>query len=358
MFRAMIEREKYYQAKFKFIPMKSRTKLVLLIRAQIKRNQYMEQRAKYFEGYNRQLVASYIYATIQRQDYYEKKLKFADTTVREIEGAKLADQEHYSDMLNCERAAEFASQEYMQELMKQEDDYAESLIVAAMQGQFDKMKLAQVNICEEKLSEARVSQSKVEKSADQIDDLDNIFENTVGKMLMNHMKQILADIETKWQQEFHPNNPAVKRIEWQESEGHRDEVDLLHPALIKCPLEHHYSGKPQAYVRAWREHLYGELAAIEMEALDGYEQEANREMEQMAQQTTPQRHPDHDDHSNSTRAPDEQHSSLDSATKEFLAVNLDCNVAPEEMKPEVAAALKRAVSKLIGINTLNVRLSI
>ena len=30
--------------------------------------------------------------------------------------------------------------------------------------------------------------------------------------------------------------------------------------------------------------MYGELAAIEMEALDGYEQEANREMEQMAQQ--------------------------------------------------------------------------
>ena len=118
-------------------------------------------------------------------------------------------------------------QEHMRELMKQEDDYAESLIVAAMQGQFDKHKLAQVAICEEKLSEARVSQSKVEKSADQIDDLDNIFENTVGKMLMNHMKQILADIETKWQQEFHPNNPAVKRIEWQESEGHRDEVSAF-----------------------------------------------------------------------------------------------------------------------------------
>ena len=90
--------------------MKARTKLVLLIRAQIKRNQYMEQRSKHFEGTNRQLVINYIYATIQRQDYYEKKLKFADSTIREIEGSKLEDQEHYSDMLNCERADELASQ--------------------------------------------------------------------------------------------------------------------------------------------------------------------------------------------------------------------------------------------------------
>lgn len=361
MLKAMCTRQKYYQAKFKYIPMKSRTKLVLLIRAQLKRKEYTTQRGKHFEGFNRQLAQSWIYATVQRQEFYEKKKRFADKMIRDIECAKLQKQQDFAEALNRERAEQEAARQAEAEQMAAEQAYARDLITAKQQALIDKAKQYEANICEEQYSLARVEIAKVESSSDKLDELDHVFDNTTGKMLMNHMKQVLAQIETQWQQKHFPNNPPVKRVEWQEGGGHRDQVDKLHASLPRCPKEIDYA-ENKAYVRAWREYLYGELAAIEMEALDGYQEQANREMETLMQAEAPvERHNEHLDHAHATGAAStEGDVSLTTVDKEYLRVNLDCNIRPDEinMPGPVRAAVQRAISSLIKCDTMKVNISI
>jgi len=147
--RGTLERLKYYESKWRWMPIASRSGLHRLLKATHRRQRYYNERKLEFEHINRQDIARHVYAFLQRQRYYEAKLAYAEGDKIAAERARFALYEGFTiemnrDLLALEREA---AQERW--LMGMEEEYTSRIEDSKVLGKLQLAKEEEEALCEQ-----------------------------------------------------------------------------------------------------------------------------------------------------------------------------------------------------------------
>jgi len=382
MLRALISRSDYMMDKYKYLAGSARTQLAMSLRSQQARHQYQIKRAEKFKDVNKQMLCGWILSTINRQKYYEAKLKYLDWEMREGVAEKMRQHEQFALEYISQREEEVAEAKEQQELFKKEEEYMDALKDAAFKNDLEGKKQKEMNDAAAYMEKARGKFNEMKDMMSDISDMDDMFDTEKGRVMMETMKQALIEHGKAW------HKSQAEKFGWAPYKRLEtiNDIEKYHPPYRAAPVTgelrawREYLYGPVAceqmeQLDAYQARVDADFREQELKqknapAQDEYALDKQRVEEELQQaqlagdpEAIARAHrnlealeagiPLRQSSNDITVIEDHQ---LSPASKRYLSVALDCNQNPDDFEPAVQAALKRCVAGLLNINTRNVRI--